>query len=81
MVTVFLQHKRRKRGPLRRGVPGKKEKNLDFLKPKIKILLIAIPCAFEFFGQDIGQVSRLRLGKFTFIAKKLSHFQNFDRFT
>ena len=52
----------------------------DFLKPKIKILLSAIPC-FRVFLQDIGYVLRIRVGKFTFITKKLSHFQKFDRFT
>ena len=35
----------------------------------------AVPWAFEFFGQGIGQISRLRLGKFTFIFKKLSIFK------
>jgi len=48
---------------------------LDFLKSKIKILSSAIPCAFGFFGQDIGQVSRLRLGKFTFILKSYRSFK------
>ena len=45
----------------------------------ILILLSAIPWAFEFFGQDIDQVSRLRFGKFISIFKKLSIFQKSDR--
>ena len=36
---------------------------------------------FESFGQDIGQVSRLRFGKFTSIFKKLCIFQKSDRLT
>ena len=43
--------------------------------------LSTIPWAFEFFGQENGQVSRLRLGKFTFTFKTLSIFQKSDRFT
>ena len=49
---------------------------MDFLKPKIKILLSAIPCAFGFLGQDIGQVSRLRLEKFTLIIKSYRSFKS-----
>ena len=45
----------------------------------ILILLSAIPLAFKFFGQDSGQVSRLRFGKLTSIFKKLSIFQKSDR--
>ena len=45
------------------------------------MLLSAIPRDFEFFWQDIGQVSWLRLEKFTFIFEKLSFFQKSDRFT
>ena len=45
------------------------------------MLLSAISWDFELFGQDIGQVLRLRLGKFTFMFKKLSIFQKSDPFT
>ena len=48
---------------------------------RFKILYSPIACALAFFGQDIGQVSRLRFGKFTSIFKKLSIFQKYDRFT
>ena len=50
--------------PSKEGGPGtyKPRKTISIL-----ILSSAIPWAFEFFGQDIGQVSRLRFGKFTAI--------------
>ena len=47
----------------------------------ILILLSAIPWAFEFFGQGIDHVSRLKFGKFASVFKKLSTFQKPDRFT
>ena len=45
----------------------------------ILILINASPCAFEFLGEDICEVSKLRLGKFTIIFEKLSIFQKSDR--
>ena len=40
------------------------------------MVLSAIPRDFAFFEQDIGQVSRLRLKKFTCIFLKVIHFSN-----
>ena len=65
MVTVFRQQKGRKHRPLMRGA-----RSGDML-PRKNVLdfnpVSAIPRDFEFFGQDISQVSRLRFDKFTFI--------------
>ena len=46
----------------------------------ILILQRAIAWAFEFYEQDIGQVSRLRHEKFTLMFNKFSIFKKFDRF-
>ena len=63
--------------PSNDGVPGTSYPGKGFW---ILILKGAIPWAFEFFGQDSGQVLRLRFGKFTSIFKELSIFQKSDRF-
>ena len=42
----------------------------------ILILYSAIPRAFELFGRDSGQVSRLRFGKFTSILKSYQFFKS-----
>ena len=73
MVTVFRWQRRRECSLLKEGGPGK--------RLWILILLSDIPWAFEFFGQDIDHVSRLKFGKFASVYKKLSTFQKSDRFT
>ena len=49
--------------------------------PRKKVLDSPNPWAHKFFGQDIGQVSRLRFGKFTSVFRKLSIFLKYDRKT
>ena len=46
--------------------------------PRKKVLDSPIPWAHKFFGQDFGQVSRLRFGKFTSVVKNLSIFLKYD---
>jgi len=78
MVTFFPITEAAKARPSNEGDTGTRYPGKRFW---ILILLSAIPWAFKFLGQDIGQVSRSRFGKFTSIFKKLFIFQRSDRFT
>ena len=58
--------------PLSEGGPGTSNPGKRIW---ILILLSAIPWAFEFFGQDIDQVSsRIKVWKIYFYFEKVIHF-------